>query len=63
MTGFEIQEKYEEAIIKNDYKTLDSFVDTLKEAFEIDELEAETFEDDAFNELLNAVMRLGEKWA
>ena len=63
MTGFEIQEKYEEAIIKNDYKILDSFVDTLKEVFEIDELEAETFEDDAFNEILNAVMRLGEKWA
>ncbi len=62
MTGFEIQEKYEEAIIKNDYKTLDSFVDTLKEVFEIDELEADTFEDDAFSEILNAVMRLGEKW-
>jgi len=63
MTGFEIQEKYEEAIIKNDYKTLDSFVDTLKEVFEINELEADTFEDDAFSEILNAVMRLGEKWA
>ena len=63
MTGFEIQEKYEEAIIKNDYKTLDSFVDTLKEVFEIDKLEADTFEDDAFSEILNAVMRLGEKWA
>lgn len=63
MTGFEIQEKYEEAIIKNDYKTLDAFVETLKEVFEIDELETDTFEDDAFNELLGAVMRLGEKWA
>ena len=63
MTGFETQEKYEEVIIKNDYKTLDAFVDTLKEVFEIDELETDTFEDDAFNELLGAVMRLGEKWA
>jgi hypothetical protein len=35
----------------------------LKEVFEIDELEADTFEDDAFSEILNAVMRLGEKWA
>ena len=63
MTGFEIQEKYEEAIIKNDYKILDDFVNLLKEVYDISDLETDTFEDDAFNELLGAVMRLGEKWA